>query len=207
MTDRTKFILGIASLFAALVWSGIHPYDYFTWFLEVFPVLAGVGILAVLYPRFKFTHFVYGLVWVHAMILMIGAHYTYARVPPFDWIRDTFGLMRNNYDKVGHFAQGFFPAIVAREVLLRASPLKRGKMLAFIVVSICLAFSAIYELIEWQVALALGPRATDFLGTQGDIWDTQEDMATCLVGAILALVLLGKLHDRYLEKQARPHVA
>lgn len=204
MNDKTKSVLGLASLFIVLVWSGIHPHDYFTWFLEVLPALMGVGILAAIYPRFKFTNLAYALVWIQCAILMIGGHYTYARMPLFDWIRDTFGLMRNNYDKVGHFAQGFVPAIIIREVLLRASPLKRGKLLSFVVVAICLAFSALWELFEWQVALALGPRTTDFLGTQGDVWDTQEDMAACLIGAILALVLLSRLHDKFLEKFTEP---
>ncbi len=204
MNDKTKSVLGLASLFIVLVWSGIHPHDYFTWFLEVLPALIGVGILAAIYPRFKFTNLAYALVWIQCAILMIGGHYTYARMPLFDWIRDTLGLMRNNYDKVGHFAQGFVPAIIIREVLLRASPLKRGKLLSFVVVAICLAFSALWELFEWQVALALGPRTTDFLGTQGDVWDTQEDMAACLIGAILALVLLSRLHDKFLEKFTEP---
>lgn len=207
MSDKAKHALGLASLFAVLVWSGIHPHDYFTWFLEVFPALIGVGILAWVYGRFKFTNLAYGLVWVQSAILMVGGHYTYAQMPWFNWIRDTFGLMRNDYDRVGHFAQGFVPAIVAREILLRVGPLKKGKLLSFIVVSICLAFSALYELFEWRVAVALGPRATDFLGTQGDIWDTQEDMATCLVGAILAVLLLSRLHDKYLEKRAQAPVS
>lgn len=204
MSDKTKISFGLASLFAVLVWSAIRPHDYFTWFLEVLPALIGVGILAAFYPRFKFSNLAYALVWIQCAILMIGGHYTYARMPLFDWLRDTFGLMRNNYDKVGHFAQGFVPAIIAREVLLRTSPLKRGKLLSFIVVSICMAFSALWELFEWQVAIALGPRTNDFLGTQGDIWDTQEDMAMCLIGATLAVLLLSKLHDKYLEKFTGP---
>lgn len=200
MGDKTKLGFGLATLLAVLVWSGIHPHDYFTWFLEVLPALAGVGVLAAIYRRFRFTNLAYGLVWVHAIILMVGGHYTYAEMPLFNWIRDHYGLMRNHYDRVGHFAQGFVPAILAREVLLRTSPLKRGKLLSFIVVSICLAFSAFYELIEWRVSVEVGSVADAFLGTQGDVWDTQKDMATCLAGAILALLLLGKLHDRYLEK-------
>jgi putative membrane protein len=207
MSDKTKMTFGLVSLLAVLVWSGIRPHDYFTWFMEVLPALLGVGILAAVYPRFKFTNLTYGLVWIQCAILMVGGHYTYAEMPLFNWIRDTFGLMRNDYDKVGHFAQGFVPAIVAREILLRASPLKRGKLLSFIVISICLAFSALYELFEWGVAVWLGPRATDFLGTQGDIWDTQEDMATCLIGAILAVLLLSKLHDKAIEKLVQPRCA
>jgi putative membrane protein len=201
MSDKTQLTLGLASLFAVLVWSAIRPHDYFTWFLEILPALLGVGILAAIYPRFRFTHLAYGLVWIQCAILMIGGHYTYAQMPLFNWIHP-FGRMRNDYDKVGHFAQGFVPAIIAREALLRVSPLKRGKLLSFIVVSICLAFSALYELFEWQVAVALGPRTTDFIGSQGDIWDTQEDMAACLVGAILAVILLSRLHDKLIEKFA-----
>lgn len=200
MSDKTKITIGLVSLFAVLVWSGIRPHDYFTWFLEVLPALLGVGMLAAIYPRFKFTNLVYGLVWIQCAILMIGGHYTYAQMPLFNWIRDTFGLMRNNYDKVGHFMQGFVPAIIAREALLRVTPLRRGKMLSFIVVSICLAFSALYELFEWQVAVMLGPRTTDFIGSQGDIWDTQEDMAMCLIGATLAVLLLSRIHDKLIEK-------
>lgn len=203
MSIKNKLSLALLSLFAVLVWSGIHPHDYFTWFLEVLPPLAGVGILAAIYRRFRFTNLAYGLVWVHAIILMVGGHYTYAEMPLFNWIRDNYLMMRNDYDRVGHFAQGFVPAILAREVLLRTSPLKRGKLLSFIVVSICLAFSAFYELIEWRVSVAVGSVADAFLGTQGDVWDTQKDMATCLAGAILALLLLGKLHDRYLEKLSK----
>ena len=205
MSDKSKLTLGLISLFAVLVWSGIRPHDYFTWFLEVLPALLGVGILAAIYPRFKFTNLTYGLVWIQCAILMVGGHYTYAQMPLFNWLRDTFGLMRNNYDKVGHFAQGFVPAIVAREALLRVTPLKRGKMVSFIVVSICLAFSALYELFEWQVAVILGPRTKDFIGSQGDIWDTQEDMFMCLIGAILAVLLLSRIHDKLIEKLTRSH--
>lgn len=205
MSDKSKLTLGLISLFAVLVWSGIRPHDYFTWFLEVLPALLGVGILAAIYPRFKFTNLTYGLVWIQCAILMVGGHYTYAQMPLFNWLRDTFGLMRNNYDKVGHFAQGFVPAIVAREALLRVTPLKPGKMVSFIVVSICLAFSALYELFEWQVAVILGPRTKDFIGSQGDIWDTQEDMFMCLIGAILAVLLLSRIHDKLIEKLTRSH--
>ena len=191
MSDKSKLTLGLISLFAVLVWSGIRPHDYFTWFLEVLPALLGVGILAAIYPRFKFTNLTYGLVWIQCAILMVGGHYTYAEMPLFNWIRDTFGLMRNNYDKVGHFAQGFVPAVIAREALLRVTPLKRGKML--------------YELFEWQVAVILGPRTKDFIGSQGDIWDTQEDMFMCLIGATLAVLLLSRIHDKLIEKLTRSH--
>lgn len=207
MSDKTKLTLGLITLLALLVWSGIRPHDYFTWFLEVLPALLGVGILAAIYPRFKFTNLAYGLVWIQCAILMIGGHYTYAQMPLFNWIRDTFGLMRNDYDKVGHFAQGFVPAIIAREALLRVTPLKRGKMLSFIVISICLAFSALYELFEWQVAVLLGSRTSDFIGSQGDIWDTQEDMFACLVGATLAVLLLSRIHDKLIDKLTASHTS
>lgn len=198
--DQIRVTLWFLTLGAVLAWSAVSPHDYFTWFLEVLPAFLGIGLLAATYHRFRFTGLVYGLVWIHAAILMIGGHYTYAQMPLFNWIRDTFHLMRNDYDKVGHFAQGFVPALIVREFLLRRSSLKRGKLLAFLVVSVCLAFSALYELFEWQMALALGPHAKDFLGTQGDVWDTQEDMATCLVGSIVSLLLMSRLHDRALQK-------
>jgi putative membrane protein len=191
-TGLTALLLSFAIIFA---WSAIRPFDYFTWLLEVFPVLIAVAILVPTHRRFPLTTLLYCLIWVHAVILVIGGHYTYAREPIFNWIRDTFHLTRNYYDRVGHFAQGFIPAIVAREILLRKRVVRGRLWLAFIVVSICLSFSAIYELIEWRTAVAEGPRATDFLGTQGDPWDTQEDMATCLVGAVVALLTLSRWHD------------
>ena len=198
-SERPVLILLLAGLSAVLVWSGIHPRDTFTWFLEVLPALLGVGILAATYSRFRFSMLVYVLVSLHAVILMVGGHYTYAEMPAFNWLRDTFGLSRNHYDRVGHFAQGFVPAIIAREFLLRRSPLRRGKLLFFIVVSICLAASAAYEFIEWWVSLAVGSAADAFLGTQGDVWDTQWDMFMALVGAIIALLSLSGIHDRFLR--------
>jgi len=189
---------------AVLVWSGIHPRDTFTWFLEVLPALLGVGILAATYSRFRFSMLVYVLVSLHAVILMIGGHYTYAEMPAFNWLRDTFALSRNYYDRVGHFAQGFVPAIIAREFLLRLSPLRRGKLLFFIVVSICLAASAAYKFIEWWVAVAVGSAADAFLGTQGDVWDTQWDMFMAFGGAVIALLFLGGIHDRFLRGMTVP---
>ena len=180
---------------AFLGWSGINPHDHFTWILEVAPALIALIILAVTYRRFRLTKLIYLLILVHSIVLMIGGHYTYAKVPFFDWISDAFDLSRNNYDKVGHFFQGFVPAIVSREILLRRSPLKRGKWLFFIVVSVCLACSAMYELIEWWVALATGEAAEAFLGTQGYMWDTQSDMALALLGAICSLFIFTRYHD------------
>jgi len=182
-----------------LAWSAVHPHDYFTWWLEVFPALIALAILAATYRRFQFTTLVYTLIVVHACILFVGGHYTYAEVPLFSWIRDHFHLARNDYDRVGHFAQGFVPAMVAREVLLRRKIVKRG-WIFYIVVSICLAISAAYELLEWRVAVATGSASDAFLGTQGDPWDTQEDMATALVGAISALLFLSRWHDRVIAR-------
>lgn len=192
-------ILSIIFL-TVLTWSAIHPRRPLTWFLEVSPALLGVIILIVTYKRFQLTSLVYILFVFHAVILMIGGHYTYARMPLFNWIRDIFELGRNHYDRVGHFVQGFVPAIITREVLLRTSPLKKGKWLFFIVVCICLSISAMYELLEWQYAVIKGgASAQEFLGSQGDIWDTQNDMAMALIGSIIALVTLSKYHDKVLK--------
>ena len=194
-----KTLLG--SILIILMWSVINPHDLFTWFLEVLPVLIGIMVLVYIYPRFQFSNFVYTLLWLHAIILIIGGHYTYAEMPLFNWLRDSYDLGRNYYDRVGHFAQGFVPAMVAREVLLRQTPLKHGKWLNFIIVSICLALSAAYELFEFAMAKALGATADSFLGSQGDIWDAQWDMTFALIGAIMALVLLSKFHDRTLYER------
>jgi putative membrane protein len=192
----------LALVAAVFFWSAIGPRDRFTWFLEVLPVLAGVPLLAVTCRRFPLTSLSYVLIAAHAVILMVGGHYTYAEVPLFNWIRDAFGLARNHYDRLGHFAQGFVPAILSREILLRRTPLRRGGWLFAIVTSICLAISALYELFEWRVAVATGTAANAFLGTQGDVWDTQKDMAMCLVGAVSALLILGRAHDRALSRLA-----
>lgn len=207
MSDQSKITFLSLSLVSIFIWSAIYPHDLFTWALEVAPVVIGVTILAVTYPRFQLTILAYLMIWMHAVVLMVGGHYTYAEVPLFNWIRDAFQLSRNHYDRVGHFAQRFFPAILAREILLRKSPLEKGKWLFFIVVSICLAISAFYELIEWWVALATGMAATAFLGTQGDVWDTQWDMALALLGAILSQWTLGRIHDRHLEKMTKRSTA
>ena len=182
-----------------LVWSAINPADYFTWFLEVLPAIIGLLVLLATRKSFPLTPLVYALILIHCVILMVGGHYTYAEVPLFDWIMDSFGLARNNYDKVGHFAQGFIPAMVAREILIRKRVVLVRSWLAFLVVCFCLALSAFYELIEWAVALASGESAEAFLGTQGYVWDTQSDMGFALVGAVSALLLLGRWHDRQLR--------
>lgn len=200
MNDRGFFTALLVPLAAIFIWSAIGPHDYYTWALEVTPVLIALPLLWGTHKRFAFTRMVYVLVFVHALILIVGGHYTYALVPVGDWARDAFGLSRNHYDRVGHIAQGFVPAIVTREMLLRLTPLRRGRWLAFLVVSVCLAFSALYELIEWWVAALTGTAAEAFLGTQGDVWDTQKDMLMCTIGAIAALAILSKPHDKALKK-------
>jgi putative membrane protein len=200
--DRLGLVL-VALVLAALVWSGIRPHDRFTWFMEVFPVLLGVPVLLATHRRFPLTPLLMVLLAVHAGILMLGGKYTYAEVPLGNWVRDAFGLARNHYDRVGHFAQGFVPAILAREILWRRSPLRGSRWLPFVVVSICLAFSACYEFLEWWTALATGEGATAFLGTQGDVWDTQWDMFLALVGATTAMLTLSRLHERQLRDLSR----
>jgi putative membrane protein len=184
---------------ATLLWSAIAPKDYLTWFLEVLPAVIGAVILLFTYYSFRLTPLLYVLILLHCVILMIGGHYTYAEVPLFDTIKDIFNLDRNNYDKVGHFAQGFVPAILAREILIRKQVVNGKTWLNTFIISICLAFSAFYELIEWWVAILSGENAEAFLGTQGYIWDTQSDMAIALVGAICAIVFLAKYHDKQLN--------
>ena len=188
----------IVVVLIALVISGVGPYDRMTWWLEVFPIVIGIPLLVATYRRFPLTHLTYTLLAIHALILMVGGHYTYARVPLGAWAQQLFGLARNDYDRLGHFPQGFVPAILAREILLRTSPLVRGRWLFVLVTALCLAFSACYEFIEWWTALAGGESAEAFLGTQGDVWDTQSDMFMALIGAIAAQVLLGSRHDRAL---------
>lgn len=185
---------------AVLAWSAIAPHDRPTWWLEVLPALLGLALLAWTRDRFPLTTLAYVLVLVHSVILMVGGHYTYAEVPLGDWVRDWTGGTRNNYDKLGHIAQGFIPAMIARELLLRLQVLRRPAWLWFVVVSICLAISAFYELLEWWTALLSGAGANAFLGTQGYIWDTQSDMFYALIGAVLALLSLARLHDRQLAR-------
>ncbi len=189
----------LAIVAAVFVWSGIHPHDRFTWVLEVFPVIIALPILIYVYPRFRFTPLVYTLMALHAVILMVGGHYTYAEVPFGFQLQEWFGFARNHYDRIGHFAQGFVPAMVAREILIRRSPVRGTRWLSFFVICFCLAFSAFYELIEFWTALATGDQAEAFLGTQGDPWDTQWDMMLALIGAVLALLLLSRWHDRQLR--------
>ena len=181
------------------VWSAITPHDRFTWILEVAPAVIGFVVLVFTRNNFPLTPLVYLLILIHCIILMIGGHYTYAEVPLFNDMKELFGFDRNNYDKIGHFAQGFVPALIAREIIIRKSIILNIRWRNFLIVCFCLAFSAFYELIEWWVAIASGEGAEAFLGTQGYIWDTQSDMGYALSGAILGLLILGKIHDRQLE--------
>ena len=185
---------------ACLVLSGMTPRDRVTWVLEVAPVFIGLPVLVATYRRFPLTPLLYRLLAAHALVLMVGGHYTYAQVPLGFWLQDAFDFSRNHYDRIGHFMQGFVPAMLAREILSRLSPLRPGKWLFFIVTSLCLAISAFYELIEWWTALAGGESADAFLGTQGDVWDTQWDMFCALTGALTAQLLLVRLHDRQLAR-------
>ncbi len=195
-------LLFIGAVLLAL--SAVHAYEMGTWWMEVFPIVVAAPILIATYRRFPLTPLLYSLIFVHACILMLGGHYTYARVPLGFWMQDLLHFSRNPYDRVGHLAQGLVPAIVAREILLRRTPLRPGGWLFFIVCSICLAVSACYEFIEWWAALLGGNAATEFLGTQGDVWDTQWDMLMALIGSILGQVILSRVHDRQLAVSRKP---
>lgn len=185
---------------AVLVWSGIEPADRLTWWMEVAPVLIAVPVLLLTRRRFPLTPLLYWLIFAHALVLMVGAHYTYAKVPAGFWVADWLGLERNHYDRVGHLMQGFVPVMVAREILVRLSPLHTGAWLGFLSACVALAVSAFYELTEWWAALLVGGAADQFLATQGDVWDTQWDMFLALTGALLALVLLSRIHNRQLDR-------
>jgi putative membrane protein len=198
---REPVVLLLLSL-VALVLSGVSPFDRLTWVLEVLPILIFFPIFILTFKRFPLTPLAYRLIFIHALILILGAHYTYEQVPLGKWAAETFDLARNHYDRLGHFAQGFVPAIVARELLLRRSPLARGKWLFFLVTSVCLAISAAFELCEWAAALSFGDDADAYLAMQGDPWDTQWDMFLALIGAVSAQLLLGRVHDRQLTRLA-----
>lgn len=184
-------------------WSGWRPYDRLTWWLEVTPGLLGILVLLATYQRFEFTTLCYVLIAVHICILCVGGHYTYARVPAFDWLRTNFDWQRNHYDRLGHFAQGFVPAIIARELFIRLDVLNRKSWLPFIIVALCLTVSALYELMEWLTAALVGSASDDFIGSQGDAWDTQKDMFFALIGSICALSFLSHVHDRALQRIAQ----
>lgn len=187
-----------------LIISGVRSYDFITWFMEVLPVMIALPTLWLTYKRFPLTTLLYACIFIHAMVLILGGTYSYARVPLGFQLQDFFNLSRNPYDKIGHFVQGFVPAIVAREILLRGGYVRGRHMLAFLVICIALAISAVYELIEWGAALLLGQGADEFLGTQGDPWDTQSDMFLALIGATVSLAFLSRLHDRQLERISSP---
>jgi putative membrane protein len=197
---RTEALTLLAVGVACLIFSALGAVERGTWLLEVFPLFVAVPLLLATARHFPLTPLAYRLIFLHALILVVGAHYTYAKVPLGFWVQDAFHLARNHYDRLGHFAQGFVPAVLAREILLRRSPLGRGKWLAFLVTCVCLALSAGYEFVEWGAAVLGGTSADAFLGTQGDVWDTQWDMFTALLGAVAAQLLLARVHDRQLTR-------
>ena len=198
--NEVWLLLGMTLIVLAL--TGYKPFDLTTWFLEVFPVVIAIPLLALTRTGFPLTRLLYWLIFVHALILMVGGHYTYARVPLGFWMQDWFDLARNHYDRIGHVAQGFVPAMIAREILLRRSPLVRGKWLFFLVLCVCMFVSVFYEFIEWWIALIAEGAPIEFLGTQGDVWDTHWDMFLAFCGAILGQVLLARVHDRQLGSVA-----
>lgn len=200
MPSMKKYRLLICLFLAGLLFSAINPHDYFTWALEVFPAVIALFALAFTFKTFRFTDLTYIFILLHCYILFIGGHYTYAEVPLFDWIRDTLGQERNNYDKVGHFAQGFVPAMITREVFIRKDTVKRGFWLSFLTVSVCLSISAFYEFLEWFVAILSGQSAEAFLGTQGYEWDTQSDMLYAFFGALCMVVFLARVQDKQIMK-------
>lgn len=209
-TERQSARLPLALLaftVAILIWSGIRPFDYPTWILEVAPALAGIVVLAATFGRFRFTPLLYTLIAAHMILLAVGGHYTYALTPPGNWVRDWLHLSRNHYDRLGHLAQGFVPAMIARELFIRLHVVSTAGWRNFLIVCVCLAISAVYELIEWSTALVLGQKSDSFLGTQGDVWDTQQDMFMAMVGAVCALAFLSRWHDWQLRRCVSPEQA
>ncbi|EEP56216.1 DUF2238 domain-containing protein [Clostridium butyricum] len=201
MKSNKRFhLILLVMLLSILIWSVIEPKDLFIWFLEVLPVIIGVSVLICIYPKYRFSNFIYVLITIESIILIVGGHYTYAEMPIFNWIRDTFDLSRNYYDRLGHFMQGFIPAMIAREIIIRNKVINKKKYLSFIVICICLAISASYELIEFVVAKLTGNAADAFLGTQGDVWDTQWDMLMALIGSVTSLSLFSRYHDKKLTQ-------
>ena len=201
MKSNKRFhLILLVMLLSILIWSVIEPKDLFIWFLEVLPVIIGVSVLICIYPKYRFSNFIYVLITIESIILIVGGHYTYAEMPIFNWIRDTFDLSRNYYDRLGHFMQGFIPAMIAREIIIRNKVINKKKYLSFIVICICLAISASYELIEFVVAKLTGNAADAFLRTQGDVWDTQWDMLMALIGSVTSLSLFSRYHDKKLAQ-------
>ena len=195
-----KHVVLIILFFAGLLVSGVNPHDYFTWILEVFPAIIGFIVLVLTYKRFKFSYLTYVMILVHCYVLFIGGHYTYAEVPAFNWIRDTFHQVRNNYDKVGHFTQGFVPAIITRELFIRLNVVQKRRWMAFITVCVCTTISVLYEFLEWFVSIASGQSGDSFLGTQGYVWDTQSDMLYAMIGGICMVVFFAKTQDKAIGK-------
>lgn len=195
-----KYYILVLLFDLGLVISAIRPHDYFTWLLEVFPAIIGFFILIFTFSKFQFTYLTYFFILIHSYVLFVGGHYTYAEVPLFDWIKEVFHQSRNNYDKVGHFMQGFVPAIITREILIRKNIISNKGWLAFLTVSVCVTVSVIYEFLEWFVALGTGESADAFLGTQGYVWDTQSDMLFATIGAITMVLFVGKLHNNEIAK-------
>lgn len=200
MTREKSLIFAMLALLLIMVFSAIHPHDRTTWFMEVAPIFIALPVMAATFRRFPLTTLLYVLIFIHALVLIAGGHYTYARVPLGFWIQDTLSLARNPYDKIGHFMQGFVPFLVTREILLRNGYLTGRRMVAFLSICVVMAISAWYELIEWWSALAMGQGADEFLGTQGDPWDTQSDMLFAFIGATTAMVSLSRLHDRLIGR-------
>ncbi len=202
--ERRALWAGSAVVAVALLWSGVAPYDRTTWWMEVAPVLVAAPVLYATRRRFPLTGLLYGLILVHCLVLILGGAHTYARVPLGFWLQDVLGTMRNPYDKIGHFMQGLVPALLAREVLIRTGQVGNRRMAGFLGICVALAVSAVYELVEWAAALVMGQGADEFLGTQGDEWDTQADMFWALLGASAGILLLGRLHDRQIKKKETP---
>lgn len=196
MKVKSLHLFLLISICVILILTGINPYDRFIWFLEVLPAIIGIIVLIIIYPKFKFSNLVYILVWIHCIILIIGGYYTYAEMPLFNWLRDTYGLSRNYYDRLGHIAQGFVPALIIREVFIRKRLVSSKRWASFIAISMCLAISASYEILEFIFAIFSEETAEAFLGTQGDIWDSQWDMICALIGSILSVILLGKYQNK-----------
>ncbi|GAA4314318.1 DUF2238 domain-containing protein [Mucilaginibacter gynuensis] len=195
-----KYYILIILFFAGLIVSGINPHDYFTWLLEVFPAIIGLVAPALTFKRFRFTMLTYTMILVHSYILFTGGHYTYAEVPLFDWIRDVFHQSRNNYDKVGHFTQGFVPAMITREIFVRGKVIQSKAWMAFLTICVCTTISVLYEFLEWGVSLLSGQSGDSFLGTQGYVWDTQSDMLYAMIGAICMVIFLSKVQDKAIER-------
>ncbi|MBC7399919.1 MAG: DUF2238 domain-containing protein [Mucilaginibacter sp.] len=200
-----KYYILIFLFFVGLIGSAINPHDYFTWILEVFPAIIGLVVLAVTFKRFTFTTLTYIFILIHCYILFIGGHYTYAQVPLFNWLKDVFHQQRNNYDKIGHFAQGFIPAMIVRELFVRKKVIQSKSWLPVLTVTVCMSISMLYEFLEWFVSVTSGSSGDSFLGTQGDIWDTQSDMLFATIGAICMVILLNRIQDKQINKLRLSH--